>query len=169
MSHMSHPGYIWPTARYRLTQKSYIARLPGEDPEIIDPELTGANGQPLHDPFVIWNGKPGPHMEPTCPLGEEAVKRAGPQTLTPINELSLVLGEDTDLDTRIAKMHRELTQLMLQRQGMPTGMDQTLVHAGIPNGPAEVPANMPPAPPAVAIVPPPVYAVPPPPPRRVAA
>ena len=98
----------WPAARYRLIQKSFIPRAPGDEHELIDPEMNGV------DPHVIWDGKPGPHMQATDEIGSEAIKRAGRQTLNPTSELSLVLGEEQDLRKQLADAQRLVAMIAMK-------------------------------------------------------
>lgn len=146
-------GQGWPTVRYTLTRKSYIARTPGGEPEIIDPD----NDQ--HDPIITYDGKPGPHMDPMCALGKEAKARAGVQHLDPTRGLSLVLGEETDLAKQLQTKQLELMQLMLQMQGLAPPQPGMMLHM-----PASF-AQVPPAPAAAPAAPAPAFHVPPPPPK----
>lgn len=155
MSSMSQVK-IWPTARYRITQKSYLPRHLGGDFEIIDPDYVGPGLREPAPQYVVWDGKPGPHMEATDDAGREAIARAGKQSLTPANSLSMVMGEETDLDTQILGMQRTLQDLLLKRHHLAA---PALV---VPETLQTVASPMPavPAPPVAQA---PVYAVPPPP------
>lgn len=98
----------WPAARYKLMQKSFIPREPFGEHELIDPERD--------DPYVVWDGKPGPHMQATDEIGAEAIKKAGRQTLNPTSELSLVLGEEQDLRKQLAEAMKLVTFLSMKLQ-----------------------------------------------------
>lgn len=154
MSHVaSNSRQPWPVARYRLLQKSYIARTPDGEHELIDPEAPGV------DPHVIWSGKPGPHMEATCELGQAAKARAGMQTLNPASQLSLVMGEDANLDNQIREMQARLTEMLMQRHHMATA---PMPEPGAPML-QEPPPNAPEVIAAAPVAPPPVYKIPKPP------
>lgn len=56
--------------RYRLDQRAYIPRTPGGDPEIVN------EGEE-----IVYDGAPGPHMEPIDAAARAAVEKRGKQTL----------------------------------------------------------------------------------------
>lgn len=83
----------WPTTKYRLNQKTFAPRFPGMDHELLE---AGAE--------IVSSLKPGPHMDAITPEGEEAKKRAGPQSLDFTQHQPLSVGDDDDmLAARVAK------------------------------------------------------------------
>ena len=76
----------WPEATYILRQAAFMPTKPGGRCQWLQ---AGAS--------VTYQGKPGPHMEATCEEGREALKRAGEQTLSPLNRLALHGTSDDDL------------------------------------------------------------------------
>jgi hypothetical protein len=140
------PVAEWPLAKYKLLVKSYIPRRPGEEHEIIDPTHEITDGV-FEDPFIWWNGKPGPHMEPTCDAGREAQARAGFQELDPTKELSLVLGEGAELQAKTADLMSALFAL-LGKQATLTNLQPPVLSppATAPVYPAAAGINIPPPP-----------------------
>jgi len=167
---MSQTPNPWPVARYRLTEKAFIPRQPGEDHELIDPDAVSKSGV-TPDPFVIYDGMPGPHMQPTCPLGEAAVAeakriKAGDYVLDPTKRLSLIVGEPAEMQSRAQALFAELLAIMAQQATMGAAF---LAPGGALAAQAVQPITaqpqagyVPPAPPAPA----PVYAAPKAPPLR---
>ncbi len=145
----------WPTCKYRLTQKAYIARAPGLEPEIIDPNRE-TNPD---DPFITYDGKPGPHMQATCAVGQAAIDAAGPQTLDPTNTLSLVMGDVGDGALRMKELMGEMFAIMAKQAAVVAGPPAVLPAPDAPFTPAPVKAPAP----IFAVPPPPAYVVPPPP------
>lgn len=80
------PEAPWPAARYRLLAKAYIPRSPGREHEVLE---EGAE--------VVWDGKPGPHMQPLDEEGEAAMLRAGPQKLDPFGTIQLNAASEEEL------------------------------------------------------------------------
>jgi hypothetical protein len=97
----------WPTTEYTLTRRAYMPRFPGSDHELLEEQTK-----------VVWDGKPGPHMEPLTDEGREAVQRAGPQVLDFTQHEPLSAGDDEDkMAARIAKA---VATAMIQMNVQPT-------------------------------------------------
>jgi len=68
----------WPTCKYQLSAKAFIAPAPGKAARIVNALEV-----------IEFDGKPGPHMIPLCDEGKAAKDRAGAQTTDPLRHLSL--------------------------------------------------------------------------------
>lgn len=128
---------IFPRGRYRLTQKALMPRNPGGEPELL---LPGTE--------VIYEGKPGPHMEALDDDAKVAKALAGEQRLDPHNFEPLVGDDDDRLAVKIAEA---------VSRAMATAIPEIIekVQAGIAK--AQQPK------PAVSMAPPPPPPPPPPP------
>lgn len=153
----------WPAGRYRLTQESYIGRIPGADHERLPP---GSE--------IVWDGLPGPHMEPIDAQAhanvEHAMRTVGQQTLDPTTELSLILGEDTDLTAMEAQLAAQLAAVRARKAGVlatqgpsPGSIPPPAPLAAAQAAPAATAADLP-AVPVAALpgLPPPLHIPPPP-------
>jgi len=76
----------WPAAKYRLLDRAYMGMFPGDEPRIVE---AGAE--------VIWDGKPGPHMEALDDEGRAAKERAGIQRLDFTSVAPMTVGDEQDL------------------------------------------------------------------------
>lgn len=155
-----------PTGRYRLLMQSYMPRSPGLDSELLEPGTE-----------VVWDGKPGPHMQPIDGGAQVAYVTAGADkmTLDPFARLPLTdaATDDDLLAERIARamgpaMISALSKLGFMQQTLP--QDPTLARAmtaGVVEMPmqqvAPPPEVLPPPPPAPPEVLPPPGVLPPPP------
>lgn len=68
--------------RYRLDQRAYISRAPGGDPELVN------EGEE-----IVYDGIPGPHMEPLDAAAQAAVDKRGKQTLDVTASLRKIGGD----------------------------------------------------------------------------
>ena len=76
----------WPAAKYRLLDRAYMGMFPGDEPRIVE---AGAE--------VIWDGKPGPHMEALDDDGRAAKERAGFQRLDFTSVAPMTVGDEQDV------------------------------------------------------------------------
>jgi hypothetical protein len=150
---------VWPQAKYRLTQESYIGRIPGARHERLG---EGAE--------IVWDGMPGPHMEPLDDQARanvaHATKMRGMQTLDPTSALSLVVGEVDDIDAETEALQARLDALKAQRtraqiEGRATAAMPPPTLATVP---APVAAPQPDVVTVLPGLPPPMRNAPPPPP-----
>lgn len=99
----------WPQGRYKLTERAYIGRIPGADHEPLE---AGTD--------VVWDGMPGPHMDPLDAQAranvEHALRTQGRQTLDPTQDLSLIVGEVDDVDAEIEAMNARVEALKARRR-----------------------------------------------------
>lgn len=146
----------WPVGRYKLTQKSYMGRIPGAEHELLEP---GAE--------VVWDGLPGPHMEPLDAQGranvEHAEKTVGAQSLDPTSELSLIVGEVDDVDAALDVLEAQKQALLARRRGAQAQGLSTVLPPAAPIATTHVAATSHAAPTGFPNgLPPPMTAAPPP-------
>lgn len=156
----------WPAGRYKLTQESYIGRIPGADHEKLP---AGTE--------IIWDGLPGPHMEPIDAQAianvAHAERTVGMQTLDPTSELSLIIGEDADLGNMEQQLLAQLAAVRARKQGAVLSQGPSVIMPPAPvtaapvaaepiytQVPADAPAGTAPSLPGM---PPPILNAPPPP------
>lgn len=148
----------WPPGRYRLSQKAYMARVPGGDHEVLDEGTE-----------VVWDGLPGPHMDALDAQAkanvEHAQKTHGTQTLDPTNELSLILGEIDDVDAEIEKAQAHTAALIAKRRQAQLSGQSSTITAPAPLADAQDARTEAPAGPLMTALPglPPPLSAPPPP------
>lgn len=135
----------WPTAKYVLTQKAHMPRVPGAEPEML------AEGTE-----IIFDGKPGPHMRALDDDGMVAKAMVGNQNLSPHNSEPMVGDDDDKLALKIGEAIAKA--MITALPAMAVAMIEAMQKAQQPAAP--VPQQAPPPPPPAA----PVQAPPPPPP-----
>lgn len=151
----------YPVGRYRLTQRSYVPRVPGAMCEVLD---EGAE--------ISFDGAPGAHMEPVDDDARAAIALAERErrlgSLDPTASLSLTQSPDTQnavLVDRVEALRDEIERLHAENarlRGDVAAPAPALVLAGAPapvsaaSGPDAPPqaVAMPPAPPAPPAPPP---------------
>jgi hypothetical protein len=115
----------WPAASYKLNQRAYMPRSPGFDHDVLEEGTT-----------VLWDGKPGPHMDPLDDTARAAKERAGEMTLDWTQYMPLN-GDATDEDMMTSKIIRIMAGVMAKQNAAPAPI----------TAPAPVLSTAPPAPP----------------------
>lgn len=92
--------------RYRLLRKSYLPRRPGEMCEVLD---EGAE--------VLFDGRPGPHLDPLDDVARQNVERAGVtrdlSVLDPMDALPLTVGDQGEtVQGEVQRLRAELAHLL---------------------------------------------------------
>lgn len=76
----------WPTAKYRLNQPAHIGMFPGDEHRVLDAGVE-----------ILYDGKPGPHMDPVDEAAHAAKARVGKQVLDFTQVEPLTHGDEQDL------------------------------------------------------------------------
>ena len=76
----------WPTAKYRLNQPAHIGMFPGDEHRILEAGVE-----------ILYDGKPGPHMDPVDEAAHAAKARVGKQVLDFTQVEPLTHGDEQDL------------------------------------------------------------------------
>jgi len=118
----------WPRTEYILSQTAYIARKPGGVSEVLQ---AGTK--------IVFQGRPGPHMEATDDAGRAAKARAGEQFTDPLRRLHLQASRPDATDLLEAIANRLV--------GTPTTPLPVLTPQAAPAAPQPPPAPAVPPPP----------------------
>lgn len=91
----------YPTGRYVLNQKAHMARTPGGDVEMLEGGTE-----------IVYDGKPGPHMDALDDDARLAKAMAGQQDLHPENKIALTMGsaEDRRTEAMVAAVTKGITE-----------------------------------------------------------
>ncbi|MBW4092184.1 MAG: hypothetical protein HIU82_13900 [Proteobacteria bacterium] len=96
----------FPPGRYRLLRKSYLPRRPGDMCEVLDEGET-----------VLFDGTPGPHMEPLDGAARANIEQAGGtrdlSVLDPMEALPLTIGDQGEpAQDEVQRLRAELAGLL---------------------------------------------------------